>query len=127
MKPYFASNNTSTSDTYRQSLQLKLQIRVLKVFLLQLWCKARLSSEPNAFYNVLSNFNDSICSNTKDFYLGRKVFHTLMYADDLILLSETAEDLQSQLNDLNVFTIKVKMRVNLNKTKITLSKKSKWS
>ena len=48
-----------------------------------------------------------------------------MYADDLILLSETAEDLQSQLDKLNVFATKVQMEVNVNKTKIMLFKKKK--
>ena len=84
-----------------------------------------MSSEPKPFAMFLNNVNNSFCSNAKDFQLGQKVFHTLMYADDLILLSEKAEDLQSQLNELNFFTIKVKMGVNINKTNITLFKKSK--
>ena len=76
------------------------------------------------FAMFLNNLNDSICSNT-GFSAWTKRFHTLMYADDLILLSETAEDLQFQLNKLNVFTAKVQMEVNVNKIKIMLFKKNK--
>ena len=77
------------------------------------------------FAMFLKNLNDSICSNT-GFSAWTKRFHTLMYADDdLILLSETAEDLQSQLNKLNVFTAKVQMEVNVNKIKIMLFRKNK--
>ena len=80
---------------------------------------------PIIFAMFLNSLNDSICLNTKGVQLGRNVFHTLMYADDLILLSETAEDIQSQLDKLNVFTTKVQVEVNVNKTKIMLFKKNK--
>ena len=45
-----------------------------------------------------------------------------MYADDLILLSEIAADLLSQLNELHVLAIKIQMEVNVSKTKIMLFK-----
>lgn len=42
----------------------------------------------------------------------------LLYADDLVLLSENEEDLQTMLNILNDWCRKWRMRINVNKSKI---------
>jgi hypothetical protein len=44
----------------------------------------------------------------------------LMYADDLILLSETKEGLQSQIDKLSDYCTKWKLKVNIKKTKIMI-------
>ena len=43
--------------------------------------------------------------------------NSLMWADDIILLSETKEGLQNCLNNLNIYCQKWKLVVNLKKTK----------
>jgi hypothetical protein len=47
----------------------------------------------------------------------------MLYADDTILLAESAEDLQVQLNAFGEYCDNWKMKMNVNKTKI--SEKSK--
>ena len=50
-------------------------------------------------------------------------FNALMYADDLILLSTTAEGLQNSLNSLHEFCATWKLNINYKKTKcMTFSK-----
>ena len=41
----------------------------------------------------------------------------LKYADDIVLLAESAEDLQSMLNELSKWTKRWRLSVNINKTK----------
>ena len=46
--------------------------------------------------------------------------NALMYADDLILISQTKEGLQKQLDKLNEYCLKWKLEVNSKKTKIMI-------
>ena len=43
-----------------------------------------------------------------------------MYADDTVLLSDTAAGLQTMLNSLKDYTVKNKLLVNVDKTKILI-------
>ena len=51
--------------------------------------------------------------------------HTLLYADDLVLLANDSKDMQMQLNSLNKFINSVKMKINLGKTKMMVLRKNK--
>ena len=51
--------------------------------------------------------------------------HSLLYADDLVLLGKDRKDLQSQLDELDKFSKSLKMEVNMNKTKVMLIQKQK--
>ena len=42
----------------------------------------------------------------------------LLYADDIILIAETHEDLQKQLNIFHDYCLAWKLKVNIDKTKI---------
>ena len=44
--------------------------------------------------------------------------NSLLYADDLVIVSESEEDLQSQLNVLLEWCQKWRMRINIDKTKV---------
>ncbi len=57
--------------------------------------------------------------------MGDEKIHTLLYADDLVLLANNKKDMQLQLNALNEFVKSVKMKVNLGKTKIMIVKQHK--
>ena len=46
--------------------------------------------------------------------------NALMYADDLILLSDTKDGLQNQINKLNAFCVNSKLEANVKKTKIMI-------
>ena len=56
---------------------------------------------------------------------GADVVHALLYADDLVLVAETQEDLQTQLDILKDFTDDIKMEVNIGKTKVMVLRKNK--
>ena len=56
---------------------------------------------------------------------NQKYFNTLMYADDLILMSTSKEGLQKSLDSLYNYCEKWKLKINMNKTKcMTFSKGS---
>ena len=44
--------------------------------------------------------------------------YLLMYADDTVLITQSADDLQSMLNVLSLYSQTWKLKVNVNKTKI---------
>ena len=76
-------------------------------------------------HRVNGVLNAAISSKATGINLGSDVVHTLLYADDLVLVAETPEDLQAQLDILKVFTDDVKMKVNIGKTKIMVLRKNK--
>ncbi len=45
---------------------------------------------------------------------------TILYADDTVLLAESKEDLQKQLDNLYTFCELWKLKVNIDKTKIVI-------
>ena len=47
-----------------------------------------------------------------------------MYADDIVLLSKSAEGLQNALNCLSEFCLRWSLKVNINKTKVIIFNKS---
>ena len=60
-------------------------------------------------------------NNEKDIFLDKKVpINVLMYADDLILLSDTPKGLQRQIDKLNNYCDEWKLNINLKKTKIMI-------
>ena len=76
-------------------------------------------------FNIYINDLPQICDNdqSKPPSLNSEYVPALLYADDLILLSETAEGLQNSLNLLHNYCTKWKLVVNLNKTNaITIGK-----
>jgi len=48
----------------------------------------------------------------------------LLYADDLVVIAETEDDLIKRLNELNNYVENRGMRVNMNKIKVMIS--GKW-
>ena len=74
---------------------------------------------PNMFRYMLSDLReylDITCGINLD---GTMLVH-LLWADDLVLMSPTAEGLQKQLNGLQCFTSKFQMIVNEVKTKVVI-------
>ena len=76
--------------------------------------------------NLQENLNDGVCIEQLQLYL-------LLFADDAVLLSETREGLQNQLNNFENYCTKWNLNVNIPKTKIVvfrkggnLSQNDKW-
>ena len=78
-------------------------------------------------FNIYINDLPQICDNdqSRPPSLNSESIPALLYADDLILLSETAEGLQNSLNLLHNYCTKWKLAVNLNKTNVITIGKGK--
>ena len=72
-------------------------------------------------YNGLSKISDSI-SNELQMYL--KIF-CLLYADDTLILAESAKDLQEALKGLYTYCNKWALNVNIDKTKVIIFSRGK--
>ena len=70
----------------------------------------------NFFVNdIFDLFDNAKCDPVK---LHNKLIHCLMYADDLLILSETENGLTESLERLNNYAKKWKLKINAKKTKI---------
>jgi hypothetical protein len=66
------------------------------------------------FINDVCNIFSDDCDPVK---LCKAIFNCLMYADDLLLVSESEEGLQKCLDKLAIFCDKSKLEINMDKTK----------
>ncbi|XP_021348592.1 uncharacterized protein LOC110447309 isoform X2 [Mizuhopecten yessoensis] len=64
--------------------------------------------------------NDFIANGVKPYDFGELSLFLLMYADDLVLLAESANELQNMLNSLSIYANSWKLTVNTAKTKIVV-------
>jgi exonuclease III len=71
-------------------------------------------------YDLPTNLLDALSSPV---WLDNKQVNCLMYADDLVLLSESKEGLQHSLNRLETYCTKWGLTVNLSKTKVIVFNK----
>jgi hypothetical protein len=71
----------------------------------------------NDFSDIIENSNDSV-------YLQDKKISCLLYADDLILISDSQQGLQDRLNILHKYCKDWCMKININKTKVMIFNKS---
>ena len=77
----------------------------------------------NIFVNDITDIFDLCC---KPVSLGGSKVNCLLYADDLLVMSNSEHGLQQCLNKINDYTKKWKLQVNLNKTKLMIFDKSGW-
>ena len=75
----------------------------------------------NIFVNDIVDIFDSTCD---PLIMGECKINCLLYADDLILLSESEHGLQRCLNKLSCYAKKWQMRINIKKTKAIIFNKS---
>ena len=74
----------------------------------------------NIFLSDLPNIFDSECDPVQ---LNNSFLHCLMYADDLVILSESSNGLQCALDKLHDYCSKWKLLVNINKTNVMIFNK----
>ena len=78
----------------------------------------------NIFINDIGNcFNNS--DRCKPVSLGEHKLSHLLFADDLVLISETQEGLQHCINQLDVYCNTWKLDINVHKTKVMIFSKGK--
>ena len=75
----------------------------------------------SAIFQGLKLLDDDIQSELEQFLR----LYVLLYADDTIILAETAEDLQQALNGLNSYCQKWSLKTNISKTKLVIFSKGK--
>ena len=75
------------------------------------------------FTLFLNDLDSKINAVSTGVILGDRNICTLLYADDLLLLANSAE--RSQLNELNQFCLSINMEINTSKTKIMVMRKNK--
>ena len=73
---------------------------------------------PVLFALFLNDLDNDIGKASSGMFLGVVKISTLLYADDLVLLSDTANGLQTQLTELDRYTNRFEMSVNFDKAKI---------
>ena len=75
----------------------------------------------NLFINKICEIFDESCKPVK---INNVNVSCLLWADDLLLFSETAEGLQNAINKMNDFYEKLDLKINIKKTKIIIFNKS---
>ncbi len=100
---------------------VKLPDGVSNYFALTLGIKQGDPISPTLFNIFIDDLASEILSANNDHpNLSGNLIPLLMYADDIVLLSESIEGLQSSLNTLNHYTSRWKLRINLKKTKVMI-------
>ncbi len=80
---------------------------------------------PISFALFLNDLNNHIKMFSDGIMLDDTPVHTLLYADDLVLIGKDKKDLQKQLDALENFTNSLNIEVNLGKTKVMVVQKNK--
>ena len=73
---------------------------------------------PTLFGLYINDLVTELKNNTNGITCEEFIIQCLLYADDLVLISETEEDLQNMLHVLNDWCKKWRMKVNVSKSKI---------
>ncbi len=74
---------------------------------------------PTLFGLFINDLVSALKAITKGIDLETLVVQCLLYADDLVLIAESEEELQKMLNVVHDWCEKWRMRVNVNKSKVT--------
>ena len=67
--------------------------------------------------------NELIQKGVEGFDIGMLKLYLLLYADDIVIFSNTSEGLQNGLDNLSEYCSKWKLTVNIDKTKIMVFRK----
>ncbi len=108
-------------DMYDKSSQrLKIGNRISRKFMTHRGVKQGCILSPKLFNLFINDIPDIFDRTCDPVHLGNEELSCLMYADDLILMSETKEGLQNCLNNLEEYTLKWNLKINLKKTQVII-------
>ena len=74
----------------------------------------------NLFINKISNIFDDTCVPVE---INNVKISSLLWADDLLLVSQTAEGLQNSINKMDKFYQSLELKINMKKTKVMIFNK----
>ena len=80
---------------------------------------------PILFALYLNDLNRHIKVSSQGVLVDDTPVHSLLYADDLVLIAKDRIDLQAQSNALDRFSRSLKMEVNMGKSKVMVMQKQK--
>ncbi len=100
---------------------VKLPGGITKSFKLEKGIKQGNTLSPYLFNLYLNDINQILtrqeCGSPS---LGEHEVKCLLYADDLLILSEMAQGLQNELNKLNIYCKTCRLKLNIKKTKVVI-------
>jgi hypothetical protein len=79
---------------------------------------------PTLFSLYINDLIDNFGPDCEPLELNRKPISCLLYADDIILLSESAKGLQKSLDILKTYCDKWNLKISIGKTKVIVFNKS---
>ena len=112
-------------NMYDKSLiQVNVQNHLTNPFHDNIGVKQGCVLSPNLFKLFTSDLCKSFNDDCRPVELYQENISCLMFADDVVLTSETAEGLQLALDNLEVYSKKWQLKINCEKTKIMIFNKS---
>lgn len=109
------------SNTY---IQIKLDNKVSEPFHDNIGVKQGCMLSPSLFKLFIGDLPDCFDNECMPAKLVKESVNCLMFADDVVLISETKEGLQNALDRLDIYSKKWKLTVNTEKTKVMIFSKS---
>lgn len=116
--------NIIKSFYFKLKSSVKLNNEVGESFLCSLGVAQGDCLSPFLFSMYINDLEETLMlkgHNGVDMYMLK--LYLLLYADDIVIMSETAEDLQNALDILKTYCDRWKLSVNVNKTKIMVFRK----
>ena len=104
-------------------LSVKTQKGLTKSFRSSIGVRQGCALSPLLFNIFISDLHQSFKSGDPITLFSKKISH-LLYADDLVILSESPTGLQSSLDSLHEYCTKWKLDVNIDKTKVVIFSKT---
>ncbi|XP_063426826.1 uncharacterized protein LOC134710401 [Mytilus trossulus] len=103
---------------------IKIHDRIAEFFQTKLGVKQGDNLSPNLFKIFINSLPDYFTQTRDPIMLDGKLIHCLMYADDIVILSNSAEGLQEKLNELHNFCNDWCLDINTKKTKVLIFNKA---
>ena len=112
-------------DMYNKNLlSIKIGNKLTNSFVSELGVRQGDVLSPNIFKLFINDFSNTIQDCAGSVFLSNKKISSLLYADDLVLISDSEQGLQNKLNILNDYCNEWCLKVNTNKTKIIIFNKT---
>ena len=103
---------------------IKIHDKITEFFQTKLGVKQGDNLSPNLFKIFINSLPDYFTRTRDPIMLDGKLINCLMYADDIVILSNSAEGLQEKLNELHNFCNDWCLDINTKKTKVLIFNKA---